>query len=109
MKLFALRHLIILFFAFVFAYKFKAYYDKQSGVVKKLLMPFVYTAFTVGYIYDVFVNYVVTILFVDIPGSWFETVTKRMQRYKTLQDGSFKYRFAVKLCDILNKHDPEHC
>ena len=109
MKLYIMKHLALLFFAFVFAYKFKAYYDEQTGVYKKILMPFVYTLFGMGFIYDIFVNYLLTVTFLDLPKSWFETVTNRMKRYKTRRDGSFKYIFSVKLCEILNKYDPEHC
>lgn len=107
-KIFALKHFMLLFFAFVFAYKFKAFVEDQEGMVKTLLTPLMYVVFILGAIYDVFVNHLLTLIFWDFPVGWDETVTQRMQRYK---EGGFgwKHRFAHWLCDILNEYDPNHC
>lgn len=65
--------------------------------------------FVFGIIYDVFLNHLLTLVFLDFPVGLDETVTKRMKRYGRLRDGSFKYRFSLWLCPILNKFDEGHC
>ena len=109
MKLYIFKHTLILLFAFILIYKFKSWVEKQDGLLRKILMPIGYLAFAVGYVYDIFVNHLLTLIFLDFPIGAFETVTERMRRYKTLRDGSFKYITSVKLCDILNEYAPEHC
>lgn len=65
--------------------------------------------FVFGIIYDVFVNYLLTVVFVDPPREWDETVTHRMKRYKHLSGDSLRYKFANWLCPILNKIEEDHC
>jgi len=68
---------------------------------------------------DWWMNIILSVLFWDLPGSKGELVTGRMQRYKKQYSWSlyndmgyrerFRFRFALVLCEHLNKHDPEHC
>jgi hypothetical protein len=56
-------------------------------------------------------------MFLDMPNSWTELVTDRLKRYKhdylykdnttLLED--WRLVFAVRMCKLLSKHDPEHC
>jgi len=55
-------------------------------------------------------NWTVMILwFQEFPPVWNELVTGRMIRYKQYDPESREYRFAVWLCNKLNKDDPNHC
>jgi len=46
--------------------------------------------------------------FPDFPVRPFELVTDRMQRYKANETGR-RLRFAIWLCNYLNRYDPGHC
>jgi hypothetical protein len=56
-------------------------------------------------------------MFLDMPNSWGELVTARLKRYKReylykdnttfLED--WRLGFAMRMCKLLSKHDPEHC
>ena len=107
MNIFILKNFILLFFIFVFAYKFKAYVESTDGMLRKVLTPVMYVVFILGVIYDIFVNHLLTFSFMDFPVGMDETVTNRMKRYKDRED--FKGKFARWLCPILNKYDPDHC
>jgi len=58
-----------------------------------------------------------TLIFWDLPAEFFELGTARMKRYKkTNADDTtytylerWRYKFAIRLCDFLNKHDLGHC
>lgn len=108
MNFFVWKHFAILFFLFVLAYKFKAYIDEmEDGFLKKALTVPAVIIFIGRYIYDIVVNHLLTVVFMDFPMGMDETVTNRMKRYK-FEDG-FKKKFAEWLCPILNKYDPDHC
>jgi len=64
--------------------------------------------FVFGFIYDIFLNWVLSIPTLDFPNKWDETITNRMKRYKETDTG-WKYKFSVWMCNKLNKYDPNHC
>ena len=67
-------------------------------------------------IQDWVMNLVLSVLCVDLPGHVFETTTGRMKRYKREYSDlqlnwleTWRYKFAVTLCRVLNKYDEGHC
>ena len=78
-----------------------------------------YTVAPVFIIQDWWVNVLYSVPMMDPPGTWNELVTGRMKRYKkkySYTDYSnynlaekWRLNYAMWLCKLLNKHDPEHC
>lgn len=81
---------------------FAALTSTKLGKVKALKVAFVIADWLFNLVY-------MSIWFRELPETLFELVTDRMKRYKKLPRTSRKYKFAVKLCDRLNKTDPGHC
>ena len=82
----------------------------NRGIPKWILYPLA-VPFIVA---DVVLNYVVTILFLDVPYYWRETVSERLARYtydNTMETGVDSYRYTISsfLCRVLSKADPNHC
>ena len=56
-------------------------------------------------------------IFWDMPNSWGELVTDRLKRYKKVYIHTdvlnplekWRVLFAIRMCKMLSKHDPEHC
>lgn len=65
--------------------------------------------FIYGFIYDIWLNWCISFLFLDTPKVWDETITNRMKRYKSVRDGSYRYLFAIWLCKQLDRFDKGHC
>lgn len=70
-----------------------------------------------AFAFDWYVNtFAATILFLDPPDGW-EVVTGRLKRYKKqygVKDHLswikwWRYRWAIYLCDLANRHDKGHC
>ena len=108
-----LLSLVGLFVAFVVIAKLVRTFEDTvlDPVVRYVLVP----AFVVC---DWAVNFTTAWwMFLDMPNSWGELVTARMKRYKNdylyrdnlNQLESWRLGFAVKMCGLLSKHDPEHC
>lgn len=102
---------IWLLIAFVFVIRLKKYTD---GTLFEWPTKIVFTIpFVIcDWLYNITVF---TIVFLDLPDEWDETVTKRMKRYKQNYNiyatgiKKFRYVFAIRLCDFLSKHDIGHC
>jgi len=96
---------------FVFGFAFSLYNASVGTRWEAPLKIIVVPLFVMGYIYDVFLNYVVaTPLFLERPQYWRETISARMRRY--LADGDdtdWRAKISRVFCAILNKFDQDHC
>lgn len=99
-----------------FAILFEVYHRAQGTAFEK---PVKVMGVLVFVPQDWIMNLWLSVLFLDLPAKPFELVTGRMQRYKreyrrvpygTLSRlEHWRYGFALRLCDHLNRRDPEHC
>lgn len=108
--IYPLAALLILFIFYVVLMELLAIYGEDNLLLKPFVFIFV--------IMDWIVNWMLTPIFLDLPGEAFELVTGRMKRYKkkyatfdkvkTNLD-QWRYDFAYWLCKHLNRHDRGHC
>ena len=94
-----------LFLAFVFVMFLKRKYeDTALEPILKIVVGIP------AVLFDWLMNMFLTPLFWDLPGSWHELVTGRLKRYIFRGTGK-RYRFAKRVCDILDRFDPsgDHC
>jgi hypothetical protein len=69
----------------------------------------------VFFVLDILYNYVMTIWMLDVPATWDEPVSYRMDRYIAQYKDSnnllnkWRYGFAKGLCTVLSYSDPKHC
>lgn len=100
--------MFILFIQYVVLMELLAKYG-ETNWLKPLVFIFI--------IEDYIVNWLITVTFLDAPRGLNELVTGRMKRYKRkyqlLEDlnilESWRYNFAVWLCNHLNRYDKGHC
>ena len=108
-----LLSLVGLFVAFVIVAKLVRTFEDTilDPLVRYVLVP----AFVIA---DWLLNFTTAWwMFWDMPNSWGELVTARLKRYKREYlyrdnlDLLDKWRlvFALRMCRLLSKHDPEHC
>ena len=100
---------ILLAIQFALAFTYQAQLEKY-----KLAKP----VFIIFVVEDWILNWLLTPFFLDLPKEGDELITGRMKRYKEKyrlpawrkqKIQRFRYCFAVKLCNYLNKFDPGHC
>jgi len=89
-------------------FPFKRWVESKDGILRKILTPILNTILVTGYIVDVFLNILLSPVFVEAPKRLGETVTMRVKRYKKEETG-YKLKFAIWLCNLVNKFDPDHC
>lgn len=77
----------------------------DSKIGKVFLLPF----FIFGWLYDVWLNWWLSIPMKDLPNKVNETITQRMKRYKADEPFSWRGKLAFWLCEKLNKYDEGHC
>ena len=92
--------MVRMYLIFVLGFKLKA-----KGTSKIIVAPL----FIYGFIYDIFLNYLITVPTKDLPRAWDETITNRMKRYKKDEPTSWKGTFSFWMCEKLSKYDKGHC
>lgn len=96
--------------------KYHHWVDKDRILWKVTKYPFTAIA-VVFFIADIIYNWYSTIIFLDKPASYDETLSYRMDRYikayKNKDNLSliekWRYGFAKVLCKVLSYSDPKHC
>ena len=99
---------MLMTFIFIFGYAFKRWVETKEGILRKILNPLLMVIIGIGFLVDVFLNLLLTPIFLEAPKHILETVTMRVKRYKKTETG-YKLTFALWLCNLANKHDKGHC
>jgi len=107
LKLVVFTFLIMSYFIML-GYPFKRWVERQEGTKRKLLNPILILVIVTGFVVDVFLNWLLTLPFLEAPHSLLETVTMRVKRYKKEETG-YKLTVANWLCAMVNKFDAGHC
>jgi hypothetical protein len=112
------QHPLAAFFVMLveFAVLFEIYHRADGTLLETLIRVVGLVVFVPQ---DWIMNWMLSIIFFDLPAQPFELVTARMRRYKSIYHlrnqamlskmARWRYGFAVWLCHHLNRSDPGHC
>jgi len=99
---------IVMALFIMLGFPFKRWVERQEGTLRKVMNVVLGVVIFTGYVVDVFLNIIISPIFVEGPKRLGETVTMRVKRYKKEETG-YKLKFANWLCKLVNKFDPDHC
>jgi len=96
--------------AFAFLFAINNWKPHDSAVYGYVIRPILEVLAIPFIICDVILNWYITLLMVDLPDHWDETVSQRLGRYM-FDESPFTWRgrFAAFFCKILDYSDPGHC